>query len=347
MIRRLTAILVSLLLFVLPVCAEAPSLFDYTDDILEDGTLIYYFQEMSLKLPASWRGKVMAEQKDGGVSFYQKSSHEKYLAEGIDSGGFLFMLSACVNHSFSQLPSFKYIGFSESSAMNYYLQLPTDYPAYNEKDIRAEYDEMFRQIDFVVENASFYSTGTSEQNLQTIKCPQQGFSTKADKSYEWDYKADTGISIYTENKGSIPYVIVYQGEDLIVEAFEYINEQYTPHMKQKYGSDLVSYESKADYEIGGKKLPAGLYTYKLQGYSINMIRIYDSTGKRTVAYTAKFIQGKGDATLKALDTAVRYFEADSKEAESSKTDSQKMDSNKVNSKEADTQKADSKEVNPK
>lgn len=342
MIRRLTAVLLSLLLFVLPVCAEAPSFFDYTDDILEDGTLIYYFQEMSLKLPASWRGKVMAEKKDGGVSFYQKSSHEKYLAEGIESGGFLFMLAACVNQSYKQLPSYKYIGFSESSAMNYYLQLPTDYPAYNEKDIRAEYDEMSSQIDFVVENASFYAADASAQDLQDIKCPQQGFSTKADKSYKWDYEADTGISIYTENKGSIPYVIVYQSEDLIAEAFEYINEQYTPYMKQKYGSDLVSYESKADYEIGGKKLPAGLYTYKLQGYTINMIRIYDSTGKQTVAYTAKFIQGKGDATLKALDTAVRYFKADSKETDSKETDSKKTDSRETDSKKENPPKKDSK-----
>ena len=41
-----------------------------------------------------------------------------------------------------------------------------------------------------------------------------------------------------------------------------------------------------------------------------MLRIYDSTGKRTVAYTAKYIQGQGEETLKALDNAVRSFKAE-------------------------------------
>ena len=104
--KRLIAVLLALVLIVMPVSAETGSFFDYTDDILENGDLIYYFQELSLTLPASWRGKVMAEQHDSGVSFYQISSHEKYLEEGIKNGGFLFELGASVNHSFSQLPSF-------------------------------------------------------------------------------------------------------------------------------------------------------------------------------------------------------------------------------------------------
>ena len=80
-------------------------------------------------------------------------------------------------------------------------------------------------------------------------------------------------------------------------------------MKEKYGDSLVSFEEKEDYEIGGKKLPAGIYTYKVGDYTVEQIRIYDSTGKATVAFTAKYIKGEGEDTLKALDTAVRTFEA--------------------------------------
>ena len=149
-----------------------------------------------------------------------------------------------------------------------------------------------------------------DDNLQEIECPQQGFSVEAQKNYSWDYQVGTGISIYTGTKGSIPYVIVYQGEDLIVEAYEYIKEQYTPYMQEKYGADLVSFEETETYEIGGRKLPAGIYSYKLGDYTIEQVRIYDSTGKATVAYTAKYIKGEGDETLKALDTAVRTFEAE-------------------------------------
>ena len=148
-----------------------------------------------------------------------------------------------------------------------------------------------------------------DKDLQKVQCPQQGFSIKAKKDYPWDYQVGTGVTVYTGQEGSIPYVIVFQGEDLIVEAYEYIKEQYTPHMKEKYGNSLVSFEEKEDYEIGGKKLPAGIYTYKVGDYTIEQIRIYDSTGKATVAFTAKYIKGEGEDTLKALDTAVRTFEA--------------------------------------
>jgi hypothetical protein len=146
-------------------------------------------------------------------------------------------------------------------------------------------------------------------DLQDIDCPQQGFSIKADKSYAWDYQVGTGITIYTDVKDSIPYVIVYQGEDLIAEPFEYINEQYTPYMQKKYGDDLISYEEEKEYSIGGKKLPAGVYQYKLGDYTIEQVRLYDSSGKHTVAYTAKYIKDKGEDTIKALDRAVRYFQA--------------------------------------
>ena len=161
--KRLIAVLLALVLIVMPVSAETGSFFDYTDDILESGDLIYYFQELSLTLPASWRGKVMAEQDESGVSFYQISSHENYLKEGIKNGGFLFELGASVNHDFSKLPSFRYIGFCEESAMNYYLRLPTDYPAYNEEAIRAEYDEMLGQIDYVVENSKYASCDKEQE----------------------------------------------------------------------------------------------------------------------------------------------------------------------------------------
>ena len=55
--KRLTALLLALLALALPALAEPMALLDYTDDILEDGSPIYYFQELSLKLPADCRGR--------------------------------------------------------------------------------------------------------------------------------------------------------------------------------------------------------------------------------------------------------------------------------------------------
>lgn len=496
--KRLFALLLALALLALPAMAEPMSLLDYTDDILEDGSPIYYFQELSIKLPADWRGKVMAMKDEYGVGFYQIASYRKYEAEGTPGGGFLFRLGASVNGSFSQLPAFRYLGFSEASAMNYYFSLPTDYPAYLEEATQAEYDAMCDQIDYVVKNVQFYpgtgaekaeepeadaqdttlasgvslermryhfehsalpryfydnpanmlrvleesgtyalwasladengaqypyqagdyaenlyttgdgatvlqiampkpevepqcyraymvydpatgaagyytveyesllgesavlcgwsaerqhtvygdaavldkgdagydaallaeaqrvaeltglspsltagaqkaADGKSAEGLVQIACPEQGFTTMADPAYSWDYQAGTGISIYTQHEGSIPYVIVYRGEDLLGEPYEYIQEQFTPHMQQKYGDALASFEEVRSYETGGKQLPAGLYSYYVGDTLVDMIRLMDSTGNRTVSYTAKFIHGEGEATLAALDAAIRNF----------------------------------------
>lgn len=154
--KRFIAIALALMLFALPALADPMGPFDYTDDITEDGCPIYYFQDLSLKLPAEWLGRVFALPGENSVSFYQRASYEKYLEEGIEGGGFLFSLGACVNDSFTQLPSYEYLGFSESSVMNYYLELPTDYPAYMQDDIRSEYDAFCAQIGYVVENVQFY-----------------------------------------------------------------------------------------------------------------------------------------------------------------------------------------------
>ena len=154
--RRLLALSLALLMFALPALAEPMSALDYTDDILGDGSPIYYFQEFSMKLPAGWRGKVMALPEAGGVAFYQIASYEKYLEEGLEGGGFLFRLGASVNQSFSELPAFEYLGFSEASAMNYYLELPSDYPAYNDEAMRAEYDALYQEIGEVVKSVEFY-----------------------------------------------------------------------------------------------------------------------------------------------------------------------------------------------
>lgn len=146
--------------------------------------------------------------------------------------------------------------------------------------------------------------------LDVISCPEQEFSTLCDPAYSWVYSEQNGITIYTETEGSIPYVLVFRSEDWIVEAAEYIREQYTPHMREKYGDDLVAVTEYETYTIGGRQMPAALYKYRLQGYIIDMLRAYDVQDGHTVVFTAKYIQGEGDATLAALDTAAANYKPD-------------------------------------
>ena len=535
--KRLAAVLAAACLFLVPVQAGQASTYDYVKGMTGDNTT-YMFSDLMLILPAEWNDKVTVETKDQGVYFYQSASYEKYAEEGISGGGFLCSLSASKDDSFTNLPSYKYLGFSDISDMHYYLMLPSDYPAYMEGDIPEEYDQMLDGVDYIADNVKFFSEGPGlsgsdsnstypdvaeaapeddvddagtdqpapsdtgaawtpqevrnefehsmmpryffdrtedmlsgidevgiywlwesvcsengvdpyypekdyiehwypanengtfvqielpdpdanllcyriyliydpdtgekdyytaeydnflgdacflcswdedrthsligdleildrsasdynaklraeaeqvaeeagvvlgwpvedgsghaegdagtdagtdiidepetndiEDELTLITCPELGFNFKAEPFYPWDYKEGTGISVYTEGEERIPYIIVYQAEDLIVEAYDYIVEQYTPHIQQQYGDQLVEYTEFENYEIGGKTLPAGLYKYNVEGYLVNLLRLYDSTGERTVAYTAKFIDGQGDDTLEALDTAIRTFAA--------------------------------------
>ena len=145
------------------------------------------------------------------------------------------------------------------------------------------------------------------QRGQAIDCAEQRFSFSADPAYPWKYAAGEGVTVYTQSQGSIPYVMVYQSEDLVVEAYEYLQEQYTPHMQEQYGDKLKYHYEYQDFQIGGKSLPVGWYEYMVGEHRVIMLRCLDSTGPRTVAFTAKYIQGAGDKTMLALDAAIRTF----------------------------------------
>ena len=61
------------------LCADSSqNLMAYTDNVLSDGSLIYYFEEVAVTLPADWQGKVQIETTDNSATFYHKASHEKW-----------------------------------------------------------------------------------------------------------------------------------------------------------------------------------------------------------------------------------------------------------------------------
>ena len=156
---------------------------------------------------------------------------------------------------------------------------------------------------------SLCATATAEEDgrMKIISCPEQEFSTLCKPGYLWKFSERDGITIYTEHENSIPYVLIYRSEDWIMDAEDLIREQYTPYMQKKYGDDLVSVTGFDEYTLCGRPVSAALYTYKLQGYLIDMIRAYENVNGHTVTYTAKYIQGQGEATLAALDAAVQNY----------------------------------------
>ena len=139
---------------------SSQNLMAYTDNVLSDGSLIYYFEEVAVTLPADWQGKVQIETTDNSATFYHKASHEKWQEKYGQEGGKLFTLSCTVNHDFQELPDFTYIGFSDQSVMNYFMIFPTDFQAYTDDSaIAAEFQQMNTEIDFVKQHAYMLSEG--------------------------------------------------------------------------------------------------------------------------------------------------------------------------------------------
>ena len=146
--------------------------------------------------------------------------------------------------------------------------------------------------------------------LSVASCPELGFSTLCAPSVRQLFKDKDGLYLYVEGEERIPYVLIWQSGDMIGDPAEYLHEQYTPYMQQEYGDDFVSFEEYERYEVGGRQLPAALYTYRVQNHTVNMLRVYDNTFGQTVSFTAKFLQENADATLAALDTAVANYQPD-------------------------------------
>lgn len=158
--------------------------------------------------------------------------------------------------------------------------------------------------------ASSSPNGTTSDNLALVSCPEQGFTTKANSKYPWKYVEGDGITIWTNVENSIPFVLVFKANGVRENLNTYIHDEFTPSMQEDYGSNLLDYKEYDDYEIGGKKLHAGLYTYKSsQGNTLEMLRLVDSVDGCTIEYSAKYLKGEGEVTLAALDTAIRNFQS--------------------------------------
>ena len=156
--KRIAFIVLLILILAIPSLAETEqpfSPYDYVTGSAGGGRFIYYdFPDVTLYLPAEWEGLFTVERDEFGVAFYHTASHEKYLEEGLDGGGFLFRLCASEDEGFRDLLAYAYLGYSENAGLHFYLTLPPEYTAYPDEAIMAEYDEMAGQIDaVVVENA--------------------------------------------------------------------------------------------------------------------------------------------------------------------------------------------------
>ena len=153
--KKICAALLTLVLTFISCLYVSAGTFDgYWDFPKADGTYAYGFPRILVTLDENWYLNTRVIPGEGGMtaSFYHKDSRDAYAKEGLD-GGLLFTLGASVNSDFQNLPSFRYLGFDEEEAMNYYAELPTDYQAYvKDEKIRAEYDILWSGVEEVLDN---------------------------------------------------------------------------------------------------------------------------------------------------------------------------------------------------
>ena len=153
--KKIWAALVTLFITVVSCIAVSGGTFDgYWDFPQADGTFAYAFPRILVSMDEYWytHTRVIPSEDGMTASFYHRGSYDAYAEEGMD-GGLLFTLGASVNSDFQNLPSFKYLGFDEEEAMNYFAQLPTDYQAFmGDEKVRAEYDVLWSGVEDVLDN---------------------------------------------------------------------------------------------------------------------------------------------------------------------------------------------------
>ena len=142
--------------------------------------------------------------------------------------------------------------------------------------------------------------------LKDVHCAQQGFSTKIPAGMSAAWKNGEGLHISVGDPRYVPFVLVWKGSQVNISPAEYFRA-YTAHIRKKYGARLRAFAIMEYYEVGGKKLPAARYIYDVEGGRLCLLRLIEARKDHTVAYTAKYVNGRGDATLAALDAAVRYY----------------------------------------
>lgn len=154
------------------------------------------------------------------------------------------------------------------------------------------------------------STGTAKTEMNTtITCDELNFRVEVINGKKYAFKEGDGLYIYTDNEGYIPYVLIYRSS-ATYNAQDFLTD-FGKEMEEKYGDDFEGYKSVKEYEKGGKKLLGIEYAYKIDGESIQAIRLIEEHKDGYISYIAKYPREEGDETLEDLELAVRTIKIDS------------------------------------
>lgn len=151
---------------------------------------------------------------------------------------------------------------------------------------------------------------SGEEGLKDCVCAEGQYATKIPAGATAVYDQANGLTVYTEKEGSIPYVIIHRrtSDMKFNNPVNYLNNVYREHMEDKYADQYLGMIGTAkNREIGGKQILAAEYRYKVGEYTVVQLVMIEIRDAGDVEYIVKYVDGKGDATLAALDAIVRYY----------------------------------------
>jgi len=226
---------------------DMQNLLTFVNDTMDDGSQIYYFEEVAVTLPADWKGKVAVQAQDTSVTFYHKASKEKWQENYGTVGGKLFSLSYSVNSDFTELPSYYYVGFGEESVMNYFLTFPTDVQGYMEDEsISEEYQQLFSEIDYVKDHVCMRHAEPTDElsSFDETKAGYDGIWTKVEDLFElylpteWDACQPDEEDI----AGGVKYISVSEDKAYICMAMatEPDNEETRKEIEQELADNNMT-----------------------------------------------------------------------------------------------------------
>ena len=148
----------------------------------------------------------------------------------------------------------------------------------------------------------------ADTRLQLMKCPEQDFVTACREGLPWAWMDDgTGLNLWLDGKGSIPYLLIYRNRDSGGDAEGYFRDVFTPEMQADYSDRLIEVGAFQTYTVQGVDMPGVQYTYLVGDVPVVLLRVFDTRFGGNVCYTAKYRQDDPEATLEALAIAVNFY----------------------------------------
>ena len=143
-------------------------------------------------------------------------------------------------------------------------------------------------------------------------CTQQDFSFLYEGGYTAEWNERTGVTVYTEEPGAIPYLQIFRSPESHA-GFD-AKAHFTAAIRQmteEFGDRLIAKTEYEYYTVADKELEGGAtIKYKSGMDVVEMLIVTELTQDSVVQYVCRYFDGQGDATLKALEKAVVSYQPD-------------------------------------